>query len=80
MCPSCNSERPIDEMFCAACGADVASVDQELLETYKTRLSDARAMMERLELDQALHALTHLASQNHPKSEEIRATAQQLIP
>ncbi|MFO7904496.1 MAG: pilus assembly protein PilM [Pirellulaceae bacterium] len=37
-------------------------------------------MMERLELDKALHTLTHLASQTHPKSEEIRATAQQLIP
>jgi Tfp pilus assembly PilM family ATPase len=79
-CAECNSERPIDEAYCAACGANIKSMEQRLIDTETTRLAEAEKQFAEREFHDALKALSYLAQQDHPALEEIRARAQQLLP
>ncbi len=79
-CADCSAERPIDEAFCAACGADIQSAARQLVELQRRRLADAHEMIERLELNEAIHSLQYLTRQHHPSLEEITAAAEQLLP
>lgn len=78
-CPQCGEQRPIDEVFCAACGTDLGSADRELVESYQQQLAEARRMIEHWRLNEAVQTLSKLANQNHPRLERVRTAAQSLI-
>ena len=79
-CPECDDERPVDESFCAGCGADMAAAERELLRSMQRRIDEIAEMIQSSQLNEAVLALQELTSRKgHPCFAEVRVTAEQML-
>ena len=79
-CPQCGDERPVDESFCAGCGADFVSAERERLRSLQQRLTEIQAMVDRLELHDAVLALHPLIAGKGPSCpDEFRQKLEQML-